>query len=86
MGAHPEKGGVVFRTYAPSADKVCIIGEFNSWTEEEMKQPERSQAMWKTCWLNSIRRERNWPSNTWNIWSPPVNTRLKITGNRDACL
>ena len=43
MGAHPEKGGVVFRTYAPSADKVCIIGEFNSWTEEEMKQPERSQ-------------------------------------------
>ena len=34
MGAHPENGGVVFRTYAPMADKVCIIGEFNDWKEE----------------------------------------------------
>ena len=25
MGAHPEKDGVVFRTYAPSAEKVCIV-------------------------------------------------------------
>ena len=43
MGAHPENGGVVFRTYAPMADKVCIIGEFNDWKEEEMKQPVRPQ-------------------------------------------
>ena len=43
MGAHPQDGGVVFRTYAPQADKVCIIGEFNDWTEEEMKMPERFQ-------------------------------------------
>ncbi|MDO4408373.1 MAG: 1,4-alpha-glucan branching protein GlgB [Eubacteriales bacterium] len=43
MGAHPEKDGVVFRTYAPSAEKVCIIGEFNNWTEEEMAMPERLQ-------------------------------------------
>ena len=39
MGAHVQDGGVVFRTYAPQADKVCIIGEFNDWTEEEMKMP-----------------------------------------------
>ena len=39
MGAHVEDGGVIFRTYAPQADKVCIIGEFNNWTEEEMKIP-----------------------------------------------
>ena len=37
MGAHVQDGGVVFRTYAPQANKVCIIGEFNDWTEEEMK-------------------------------------------------
>ena len=43
MGAHLQDGGVVFRTYAPQADKVCIIGEFNDWTEEEMKMPERFQ-------------------------------------------
>jgi 1,4-alpha-glucan branching enzyme len=38
-----QDGGVVFRTYAPKADKVCIIGEFNNWTEEEMKMPLRFQ-------------------------------------------
>ena len=43
MGAHPQNEGVVFRTYAPKANKVCIIGEFNNWTEEEMKTPERAQ-------------------------------------------
>lgn len=39
MGAHVQDGGVVFRTYAPQANKVCIIGEFNNWTEEEMTMP-----------------------------------------------
>ena len=39
MGAHVQDEGVVFRTYAPQADKVCIIGEFNDWIEEEMKMP-----------------------------------------------
>ena len=39
MGAHVQDGGVVFRTYAPQADKVCIIGDFNGWNEEEMKMP-----------------------------------------------
>lgn len=43
MGAHVQDGGVVFRTYAPRADKVCIIGEFNDWTEQEMKMPVRAQ-------------------------------------------
>ena len=43
FGAHVQDGGVVFRTYAPKADKVCIIGEFNNWTEEEMKMPLRFQ-------------------------------------------
>ena len=43
MGAHLQDGGVVFRTYAPHADRVCLIGDFNDWTEEEMKMPERPQ-------------------------------------------
>lgn len=38
FGAHLERDGVIFRTYAPSALKVTIIGEFNEWQEEEMKQ------------------------------------------------
>lgn len=36
MGAHIQDGGVVFRTFAPGADKVAVLGEFNDWTEQEM--------------------------------------------------
>ncbi len=38
FGAHVEGDEVVFRTYAPNAVKVSVIGEFNGWKEEEMQQ------------------------------------------------
>ena len=38
FGAHMEDGGVVFRTYAPSAYAIHVVGEFNSWTEEPLQQ------------------------------------------------
>lgn len=37
FGANLCDGGVMFRTYAPNAVKVCLIGEFNGWNEEEMQ-------------------------------------------------
>ncbi len=40
FGAHPEKGGVVFRTYAPGACAVTLFGSFNNWTEEPMERDE----------------------------------------------
>ena len=42
LGAHPDRKGVTFRTYAPSAQQVAVIGEFNGWQEEPMTQPARS--------------------------------------------
>ncbi len=42
FGAHLQDEGVLFRTYAPQADKVCIIGEFNDWKEESLKQEGKS--------------------------------------------
>ncbi|MGM9929113.1 MAG: 1,4-alpha-glucan branching protein GlgB [Bacillus sp. (in: firmicutes)] len=42
FGAQIEKDGVTFRTYAPNAAKVTIIGEFNDWQEEEMEQQGQS--------------------------------------------
>ncbi len=36
FGANKTENGTVFRTYAPAAVRVCIIGEFNGWNEEEM--------------------------------------------------
>lgn len=37
MGAHIENGGVMFRTYAPGAAHVSLIGEFSSWEEIPME-------------------------------------------------
>ena len=38
LGAHTEKVGVVFRTFAPSASKISVIGEFNDWEESPMEK------------------------------------------------
>lgn len=40
MGAHIEGDGVVFRTYAPNALKVELVGDFNNWEGTEMKRIE----------------------------------------------
>lgn len=37
FGAHPQKDGVCFRVYAPAAEKVALIGEFNQWQEAWME-------------------------------------------------
>ncbi|MDD6990357.1 MAG: 1,4-alpha-glucan branching protein GlgB [Oscillospiraceae bacterium] len=38
FGAHPDDTGTVFRTFAPSAVRVAIIGEWNGWKEEIMQK------------------------------------------------
>ncbi len=38
LGAHIETDGVTFRTFAPSAEKICVIGDFNNWQETPMKK------------------------------------------------
>ena len=44
FGAHIEKDGIVFRVYAPNAEKIELVGDFNQWdgSEHEMKQQELS--------------------------------------------
>lgn len=36
LGAHVEKDGVTFRTFAPSAQRISLIGEFSGWEERPM--------------------------------------------------
>lgn len=38
FGAHPDDTGTAFRTFAPSATGVCIIGEWTDWKEEPMQK------------------------------------------------
>ncbi|MGN0422964.1 MAG: 1,4-alpha-glucan branching protein GlgB [Lachnospiraceae bacterium] len=38
LGAHVEEQGVTFRTFAPGASRITLIGEFNDWQEWEMNR------------------------------------------------
>ena len=38
LGAKVNKSGTIFRTYAPNALKVSLIGEFSNWEEIPMNK------------------------------------------------
>ena len=38
LGAHPDQTGVWFRTFAPSATSIAVIGEFNNWQPHYMNK------------------------------------------------
>lgn len=38
LGAHVEQEGVTFRTFAPNAVRISLIGEFNNWQEWDMNK------------------------------------------------
>lgn len=43
LGAKVSKDGTTFRTFAPNAVKVSVIGEFNEWTDTPMKKVQNGQ-------------------------------------------
>ncbi len=49
FGAHPEKQGYVFRTYAPRAERVTVTGAFTDWKELPMEQLYQSGIWTVTC-------------------------------------
>lgn len=52
MGAHIKDNGVIFRTFAPNALKVSLIGEFNDWNETEMY---RSDSNFFECFIDNAK-------------------------------
>ena len=38
LGAHISKTGVTFRTFAPAASRISVIGDFNQWQETPMNK------------------------------------------------
>lgn len=38
LGCHITEEGTVFRTFAPAAAKITVVGEFNNWNETDMEK------------------------------------------------
>ncbi len=38
LGCHLQNGGAVFRTFAPNAKAISVIGSFNGWSETPMQK------------------------------------------------
>lgn len=52
MGAHFKNNGVIFRTFAPNAAKISLIGEFNDWAETDMQ---RVDSNFFECFIDNAR-------------------------------
>lgn len=46
MGSMPEDGGVRFRVWAPNADRVTVIGDFNEWNEAADPMDAEGEGVW----------------------------------------
>ncbi len=47
LGAHRENGETVFRTWAPKADAVYVVGDFNGWTDETPMKKITDGGIWE---------------------------------------
>ena len=63
MGAHKVKGEddlYSFRVWAPHAEKVSVIGDFNSWDENKgVMNPVNNAGMWE-CYLSGVKEFDNY--------------------------
>ena len=47
LGCHPESGGFVFRVWAPNAQSVSVVGDFNFWNPDDLPMKKVSQGIWE---------------------------------------
>ncbi len=47
LGAHPSTEGVSFNVWAPNAESVSVIGDFNGWNRQShLMKPKGSLGVW----------------------------------------
>lgn len=55
LGAHVSKKETAFRTYAPNASKVSVIGDFSGWNDIPMERIEDGRFL--NCTVPRLKRE-----------------------------
>ena len=53
LGCHLTGTGAVFRTFAPGASRIAVIGDFNGWTEYWMQRVHDGN-FWE-CWIDGVK-------------------------------
>lgn len=53
LGAHPLKGGVVFRVFAPRAREIFLVGAFNGWQQEDPMLKINDSGVWEKFVANA---------------------------------
>lgn len=54
LGAHPQQNGTWFAVWAPRADKISVLGEFNDWNPETNPLSHVGQGLW-ACFVEKAR-------------------------------
>lgn len=44
---HEDGEGYVFRVWAPHAQSVCVVGDFNFWNTEDLPMRKISEGVWE---------------------------------------
>jgi 1,4-alpha-glucan branching enzyme len=47
LGCHPTEGGFIFRLWAPHAQSVHVVGDFNFWNGEDLPMRKISKGIWE---------------------------------------
>lgn len=53
LGAHPDKSGCWFAVWAPNAEYVSVIGDFNGWSPQSHPMQWEKAGIW-TCYIEGI--------------------------------
>ena len=48
MGCHPHRDGYVFRVWAPHAEQVSLVGDFNDWSRDAAPMECKYGCIWET--------------------------------------
>lgn len=47
LGCHPDEGGAIFRVWAPNAERVAVIGDFNGWDPGRHPMESSESGVWE---------------------------------------